>query len=175
MIAAIAGITVVVLRSGPRESEPLRSASQQLPQNIDVALKKARFQEIQDGLVVWELVAESVNYDKGEDRANLSNIRMEFQRNRSHGAVTVTADNGEFSSEAKIVRLNGHVHVITEDGASFKTDSIVYTGATAKFSTADPVIFRQQRLQLNAVGMDLNIKNQKSHFLSLVDASIISK
>jgi LPS export ABC transporter protein LptC len=175
VIAAIAGIAAVVLRSGFYGPEAVRSANQQLPHNIDVALKKARFLEIQDGLVVWELFAERVDYDKGEDKAYLSNIRMEFQHNRSHGAVTVTADSGEYSSVAKNVRLNGHVHVVTEDGASFKTDSIVYTGATAKFSTADPVIFRQQRLQLSAVGMDLNIKNQQSRFLSLVDATVISK
>jgi LPS export ABC transporter protein LptC len=175
VMAAIAGIAVVVFRSGPHGSESVRSANPQLPHNIDVALKKARILEIQDGLMVWELFAERVDYDKNGDKAYLSNIRMEFQHNGSHGAVTVTADSGEFSSEAKIVRLNGHVHVITEDGASFKTGSIVYTGAAAQFSTADPVIFRQQRLQLTAVGMDLNIKNQRSRFFSLVNASIISK
>lgn len=173
VMAAIAGIAVAVLRSDPHGSAPVRLANQQLPHNIDVALKKVRFSEIQDGLVVWELVAERVDYDKGGDKAYLSDVRMEFQHNRSHGAVTVAADSGEYSSVAKTVRLKGHVHVVTEDGASFKTGSIVYTGATAQFSTADPVIFRQQRLQLTAVGMDLGVKNQRARFMSSVDASIV--
>jgi LPS export ABC transporter protein LptC len=173
VIAAIISIAVVVLRNGPEGSAPELSAGQQLPHNIDVALKKARFSEIQGGLVVWELVAERVDYDKRGDTAYLSDIRMEFQHTRSQGAVTVTADRGEYSSSAKSVRLKGHVHVSTEDGASFKTDSIVYTGATSRFSTADPVIFRQQRLQLTAVGMDLGVKNQRARFYSSVDASIV--
>ena len=173
VVAAIIGIAAVVLRNGTHGSGPVPSADLQLPRNIDIALKNARFSEIQDGLVVWELVAERVDYDKGGDTAYLSDIRMEFQHNSSHGAVTVTADRGEYSSSAKTVRLNGHVHVVTEDGASFKTGSIVYTGATAQFTTADPVIFRQQRLQLTAIGMNLGVKNQRARFFSSVDASII--
>ena len=173
VIAAIIGIATVVLRNVPHGSVPVPSENQQLPHNIDVSLKQARFSEIQDGLVSWELVAERVDYDKEGDTAYLSDIQMEFQNNRSHGAITVTADKGEYSSAAKTVRLNGRVHVVTEDGASFKTSSIVYTGDTAQFSTAAPVVFQQQRLQLNAVGMDLGVKNQRAHFLSSIDASII--
>jgi LPS export ABC transporter protein LptC len=172
VIAAIAGITAVVLRNGPHGSAPVRPASQQLPHNIDVALKKARFSEIQGGLLVWELVAERVEYDKSGDTAYLTDIRMEFQRTRSHGMVTVTADRGEYLNSAKKVRLNGHVHVETEDGASFKTGSIVYAGVNAQFSTPDPVIFQQQRLQLTAVGMDLSVNNQRARFHSSVDAVI---
>ena len=172
VIAAIAGITVVVLRNDPHGSAPVKSASQQLPHNIDVALKKARFSEIQGDLLVWELVAERVDYDKSGDTAYLSDIRMEFQRTGSHGTVTVTADRGEYLSSAKNVRLNGHVYVVTEDGASFKTGSIVYTGSNAQFSTPDPVIFQQQRLQLTAVGMDLGVNSQRARFHSSVNAVI---
>lgn len=172
VMAAIIGIAAVVLRNDPHGSAPVRSANQQLPHNIDIALKQARFSEIQDGLVIWELVAERVNYDKSGDTAHLSDIRMEFQHTGSHGAVTATADNGEYFSSAKIVRLKGHVHVVTEDGASFEANSVVYSGESAQFSTADPVTFRQQKLRLTAVGMNFGVKNQQARFFSAVDASI---
>lgn len=175
VIAAIIGIAAVVLRDGPAGSAPELTVDRQLPHNIDVALKKARFSEMQDGLVVWELVAERVDYDKKGDTAYLSDIRMVFQRTRSQGAVTVTADSGEYSSLTKNVRLKGHVHVATEEGASFETGSIVYSGSASRFSTADPVTFRQQRLQLTAVGMDLGVKNQRASFHSSVNASISMK
>lgn len=172
VIAAIAGVSVVVFRNDQHESTPVRQTHQQLPHNIDVALKAARFSEIQDGLVVWELVAARVDYDKEGNTAYLSDVRMEFHRSRSHGTVTVIADSGEYSSSEKTVRLNGHVTVETEEGASFKTSSIVYSGATARFSTPDPVTFRQGRLQLNAIGMDLGVKNQKARFHSGIAATI---
>ena len=172
VIAAIIGIAVVVLRNAPGGSAPPRPANQPLPQNIDVALKNARFSEMQDGLVVWELVAEQVTYDKTGDTAYLSGIRMEFQRTASHGAITVTADSGEYSSREKNIRLKGNVHVVTEDGASFETGSIVYTGAADQFTTSDKVTFRQQRLRLTAVGMELGVKNQRARFYSAVDAAL---
>ena len=172
---AIISIVAVVLRNGSHGPVPVQSANRQLPHNIDVALKKARFSEIQDGLVEWELVAERVDYDKKGDTAYLSDIKMVFLHNRLHGAITVTADSGEYMSSEKIVRLNGHVHVVTEDNASFKTTSILYTGATERFSTADPVTFRQQRLQLTATGMDLGVKNQLARFYSSVDATLIHR
>jgi LPS export ABC transporter protein LptC len=172
VMAAIIGLVVAVLRDGSHGSAPARSLNQQLPHNIDIALKKARFSEIQDGLVVWELAAERAEYDKTGDVAYLSGINMEFMRSRSHGTVTVTADSGVYSSASKNIRLKGHVYVVTEDGARFKTDSIIYTGATAQFSTDDPVVFRQQRLQLTAVGMDLAVKSQRARFYSAVNAVI---
>ncbi len=171
-MAVIVAIAAVVLRNSPQGLSPVPSATQQLPHNIDVALKKARFSEIQDGLVAWELIAERAEYDKGGDMAYLSDIRMEFKQTKSHGAVTVTANNGVYSITTKTVRLNGQVHLITEDDASFKTESIVYNGVTAHFSTPDPVLFHQQRLQLAAVGMDLGVNNQRASFHSAVDAAI---
>jgi LPS export ABC transporter protein LptC len=170
---AIIGIAAVVFWNAPHGAAPEKNVTPQLPHNIDVALKKAHFSEIQDGVVAWELIAERVNYDKTGDRAYLSDVKMLFQRNKSHGAVTVTADNGEYSSKTKKILLNGHVHLVTEDGATFETNSIIYTGATEQFSTSDTVTFKQERLQLKAVGMDLGVKNQQAHFRSAVVATII--
>lgn len=172
VIAAMIGIVVVVLRDDHHRSDQVRSGDQQLPHNIDVALKQAQFSEIQDGAVVWKLVAERVDYDRKGDTAYLSAVLMEFPHSRTCGAVTVTADSGEYLSAKKIVRLKGHVHVVTEDGASFKTSSIVYTGVISQFSTNDPITFQQQRLLLNAVGMDFGVKKQQAHFYSAVAASI---
>ncbi|MDD2898487.1 MAG: LPS export ABC transporter periplasmic protein LptC [Desulfuromonadaceae bacterium] len=173
VITAITAIAVVIFRNDPQGAVPVLPVKQQLPRNIDVSLKKARFSEIQDGLVSWELVAERADYDKSGETAYLADIRMVFQSSGVHGAITVTADNGEYSAAVKTVRLKGNIRIVTEDRAHFETDSIVYTGTSARFSTADPVFFSQDRLQLHAVGMDLGVENQRAHFHSAVEASII--
>jgi LPS export ABC transporter protein LptC len=174
VMAAIIGIATVVFRNNTPETEPVLSTNQQLPQNIDIALKKARFSEIQDGILAWELIAERADYDKTGDTAYLKIIRMEFQKTPSQGAITVTADKGEYYSLKKDIYLQGNVHVVTEEGAIFDTESITYTGAIAQFTTKVPVTFRQQRMQLTAVGMDLGVKTQKAHFKSAVAASIVT-
>ncbi len=172
VMAAIIGIAVVVFRNVPHGSPSARPAEQQLPHHIDIALKKARFSEIQEGQVAWELVAERVEYDKRGDTAYLAGIKMDFQKRSSQGTVTVTADKGEYLSRERNVRLSGHVLVVTEEGARFSTDSLLYTGTTGRFTTAGSVHFRQERLQLDAVGMTLNVKNQQAHFSSAIEASV---
>lgn len=171
--AAIIGTVAVVFRHDSREVKPAPSVDQQLPQNIDIALKKARFTEIQNGLVVWELVSERAEYDKSGEIAYLKDIRLEFKKTPSQGAITVTADKGEYLSAKKDIHLAGHVHVVTDEDARFDTDSITYTGALDRFTTKVPVVFRQQRMQLTAVGMDYVVKSQKAHFKSAVAASIV--
>lgn len=169
---AFIGIVAVILRNGSHNQLPAQSALRQLPQNIDIALKKARFSEIRDGSVVWELVAERVDYDKSGEVAHLGGIKMDFVRNRSAGSITVTADRGDYFSNNRDVLLRGNVHVETEDGISFDTDSIDYKALKSQFKTAEKVEFSQQRLALTAVGMEMDVKSQQARFFKLVDATV---
>ena len=173
VITAIICIVIAISRNGSNQSAPVQSAFQELPQNIDLALKRAHFSEMKDGSIVWELVAERVEYDKSGEIAHLTGgIRMDFARSRAHGAIKVTADSGEYRSNSKNIKLRGKVRVLTEDGASFDTDSIDYTAAVSQLKTADAVAFRQERLTLNATGLEIDTKDQKTRFLKLVDATL---
>lgn len=172
VVAAFVGIAAVIFRSGSGDQAPEPKALQQLPKNIDIALKKARFSEIRDGSVVWELVAERVEYDKNGEVAHLGDIRMDFARSGTAGALTVTATQGDYFSASRDVRLRGAVHVKTESGVSFDTESIDYQAAKSRLKTADQVTFRQQRLTLRAVGMEMDVKNQRARFFRQIDARV---
>ncbi len=165
-------IVAVIYRNDSHDRLPVQSALQKLPRNIDIALKKARFSEIRDGSVVWELVAENVEYDKRGEVANLSEIRMDFVRSGTSGSITVTADRGKYFSNNNNIQLSGRVHVETENGIVFDTDSIEYRALESRFKTVDKVSFRQQRLTLSAVGLELGVKEQRVRFTSAIDATV---
>lgn len=171
VLTTIIGIVTAISMKGSKQALP-KSVLQQLPQNIDVAMHKARFTEMREGTAVWELVAERAEYDKSGEVAYLSGIRMEFAKTRSAGAVAVTAAQGEYSSKSRNVRLRGKVHVTTESGASVETESVDYLAATSQFRTAEPVVFRHQRLALAAKGMEFDVKDQKARFHQTVDATV---
>lgn len=172
--SAIIFIVIAITRNGSNRSAPVPSASQQLPQNIDIALKQARFDEIKDGLVDWELVAARVEYDKSGEVAYLTGgIQMDFMKNETRGAVKVTADSGEYRSNSKNIKMRGNVHVLTDDGVRFNTETIDYTAANSQFKTADIVTFHQERLSLKAKGMEMDVKDRQARFFSLVDATIV--
>lgn len=169
--AAIVGIVAAISLKGFRTTSP-KPVSQQLPQNIDVALQNARFTEMRDGITVWELVAEHAEYDKTGDVVYLSVIRMVYAKSRTNGSITLTASKGEYSNTSKNIRLRGNVHVVTESGMVFDTDSLDYLAESSQFRTADHVDFHHERLTLAAKGMELDAKTETSRFFKSVDAVV---
>jgi len=169
--AAIIGIVAAISLKGSRTdlSEPV---SKQLPQNIDVAMHNARFFEMRDGTIVWELLADRAEYDKTGEVVYLSGVHMVFAKTRTNGSITVTSSKAEYASTSKDVRLRGKVHVVTESGMVFDTESLDYLAEPALFRTAERVDFHHERLSLAAVGMELKVKTETSRFLKSIDAVV---
>ena len=172
--AAIVGIAAVISLKGLRTTSP-EPVSQQLPHNIDVVLHNARFMEMRDGATVWELVAERAEYDKTGDVAYLSDIHMVYAKSRSNGSITLTASKGEYSNTSKNIRLRGKVHVVTESGITFDSESLDYLAGPSLFQTADRVDFHHERLTLAATGMEFYAKTETSRFFKSIDAVVKGK
>jgi len=172
VVTAIIGIVAVISRNDSHGVPPVRSAFQQLPRNIDIALHKARFSEMHDGSVVWVLDAERVEYDKSGELAHLNSISMNFLRSGVAGTILLNADQGDFNAASKNMRLRGNVHVQTGEGATFDTSAIEYDAAGSQLSTTAQVIFRQQRLTLKAAGMIMSVDDQHVRFTSPLDATV---
>jgi LPS export ABC transporter protein LptC len=171
VVTATIGIVAAISLKGSKSAPPV-PVSQQLPHNIDVALNNARFTEMREGKVVWELVADRTAYDKNGDRAYLSGIRMEFAKTGSAGTIVVTAATGEYSISSRNVKLRGRVRVVTEDGAIFETEYLEYLAARSRFTSMKPVNFHHQRLKLTATGMDLDVKDHTARFHQPVEATV---
>jgi len=169
--AAIIGIVAAISLKGFRTTLP-EPVSKQLPQNIDVALHKARFTEMHEGTAVWELVAERAEYDKTGEVVYLTDIHMVYAKSRTNGSITLTASKGEYSNSTKNIRLRGMVHVVTDSGMVFDTESLDYQADSSLFRTADHVDFRHDRLSLAATGMEFYAKTESSHFFKSVDAVV---
>ena len=171
ILAGIVFIMVAIFLKGSKRVSP-EPISQPLPRNIDIALNNALFTEMRDGKALWELVAERAEYDKTGDTAYLTGIKMKFAKTATAGTITVTAAKGEYSTKNKDVKLRGKVHVITDDGVTFDSESIDYQAAHSRFTTDAAVTFRQQRLALGALGMFMDVTEQKAHFKSAAHATI---
>jgi LPS export ABC transporter protein LptC len=167
----IIGIVAAISFKGSRTALP-EPVSQQIPQNIDVALHNARFTDMRDGVIVWELVADRAEYDKTGDIAYLTDVHMVFAKTHSNGTITVTSSKGEYSNASRNVRLRGKVHVVTESGMVFDTESLDYQAGPSLFRTVERVDFRHERLSLAAIGMELYVKTETSHFFKSIEAVV---
>jgi LPS export ABC transporter protein LptC len=127
---------------------------------------------MREGVTVWELIAERAEYDKTGDLAYLSDVKMVFAKSGSNGNITVTAAKGEYVNASRNVSLRGKVHVVTESGIIFDTESLDYLAGPALFRTAERVDFKHERLSLAAMGMEMDVKTETSHFLKSIDAVV---
>jgi len=168
---AIIGIVAAISLKGSRSALP-EPVSKQLPQNIDVALHNARFFEMRDGVTVWELVADRAEYDKTGEVVYLSDVHMVFSKTRTNGTITVTSVKGEYSNASRNVRLRGKVHVVTESGMIFDTESLDYLAGESLFRTTERVQLHHERLLLTAIGMELFVKTELSRFFKSIDAVV---
>lgn len=169
-LAIIAIVTAITFKGS--HTAPPESVSKQLPQNVDVALHNAHFTEMREGATVWELFAVRAEYDKSGDVAFLSDVHMVFAKSGSNGTITVTSSKGEYANTSKNVRLRGKVHIVTESGMVFDTESLDYIASASKFRTSERVDFHHERLSLAAIGMELDVNTEKSHFLKSIDAVV---
>jgi LPS export ABC transporter protein LptC len=170
---ACVGIVAAISFKGSRTAPP-EPASKQLPQNIDVSLNDARFTEMRDGIVVWEMVASRADYDKNGENAFLDDVKMVFTKSHSNGTITVTASRGEYANASKNIRLQGKVHVVSESGMTFDSESLDYLAGPALFRTIDRVEFHHERLSLVAIGMEMDVKSEKNRFFKSIDAVVES-
>lgn len=171
VVTAICGIVAAILLNGSK-SVPPEPVSQQPSPSVDLVLRNARFTEVRNGATVWTIVAERAEYSKEGEVARLSGIRMVFAKKHALGAMTVTADRGTYSTKSKNVGLRGKIHMTTDSGIVFDTNTLDYLASASRFVTADSVTFRQKRMRLTAQGMDLDVDDQVAHFHSAVNAVV---
>lgn len=171
VVAAVAAMAGTILWNRP-SSVPQRPVASQMPPNIDVALRKARFTEVLQGNVVWELVADRAEYDKQGETAFLTGITMEFAGNGPPGKISLRAASGQYSTKTRNVSLRGDVLVQTANGARFRSQQVDYVAEGFRLITRETVVFEHQRLALTAVGMEMDIRRQVARFGSKVDASV---
>ena len=75
-VVAIIALSFTLFRSDSGRKVSARSVGEPLPRSIDITLKRARFSEIRNGELVWELAAARVDYDASGELAYLSGIAV---------------------------------------------------------------------------------------------------
>lgn len=171
-LVVIGIIATVSFNTKSSSLTPTPAPQQTLPNNVDIALNNAHFTEMRGAIVAWELVATNATYSKKGDLAALRSIIMTFPATKSAGKCTVTAREGTYSNTTKNVTLKGNVHVETENGASFDTETLDYNATRSLFTTNEIIHCKQAKMILTARGMELDVKHQKARFLKEIDAVI---
>lgn len=172
IVASVAIGGAIVLKQF-RAAAP-ESSPRNLPPQIDMAMTQLRFSEMRDDAKLWELVADSADYDKDGGRAKLRKLRLEIYDKKAGGAV-VTSETGYYTESANQVVFQGNVHTVTKKGLVMDTDELAYNTKTGMLFTKRPVTVKDGRLTLKGTGMELATRDEKVRFPGRVEAVLEGK
>lgn len=136
-------------------------------------IKDFRQAGVERGRKVWEVAGEEANYLKAEKEAFLKKPRFVYYHENG-GSVEAKANEGHLfltDQEMEKLQLLGAIE-IKYQGFVAQMDEIVYLKSTNQALTPGKVILKGEGLELEGVGMELSLEDQKFRILENVKTKL---
>jgi LPS export ABC transporter protein LptC len=142
-----------------------------LPDEADFHIKDFVFTEVGKEKEKWEVRAETAEYNKKENLAELTNVHIKLTT--AEGKVfEMTGDRGRIQTEAKTGEITGNVGIVSDAGDRFSTQSLRFSDREKTISTDDAITMENRQMKIQAVGLTVNITSGELKLLSGVRAKI---
>lgn len=139
----------------------------------DLKLDRVHYTETREGVKEWELEAASAVYFKEKNTIVLDKVRVVFYGKEQESYVLV-GEKGKFNTETKVIEVYEGVKIDSSDGYHLRTGSLKYQSEQRELTTGDPVEMRGPDLQVNGVGMILELNGQRVKILGGVTTTLSS-
>ncbi|SEM26386.1 LPS export ABC transporter protein LptC [Syntrophus gentianae] len=166
VLLILAGIVYTVTEKTPRKT-PLKIMDDQ----VDLQVMNVHYTEATEEGVTWEVHADSAQYRKKENLAVFKSPKIKLMMPNGRSFV-LSGKEGYLHQDSKDMELSGDVQLASNNGDSFKTDLLKYSGSEKRCYTNSPVSFRNSRIQVDAKGMSISLKDEHLSLLSGVKAYI---
>ena len=142
-----------------------------LPDEADFHIRDFVFTEVGSNQEKWEIRAKTAEYDKKKNHAQFDDVKIKMTT--AEGRVfEMTGDRASMETDSKTVEMTGNVVVISDSGDRFSTDQLRYSDKQKKLSTESPLWMKNERMEIEAVGMTVDINRGELALLSRVRAKI---
>lgn len=132
-------------------------------------IKDFRRSKIEQGRKVWEVAGEEARYLKANKEAILKKPRFVFY-DKNGGSIEATANEGHLfltDQEMEKMQLLGAIE-IKYQGFIAQMDEVVYLKNTNRVLTPGKVTLKGEGLELEGIGMELSLEDQRVHILENV-------
>jgi len=151
------------------EKTPRKTPLKIMDDQVDLQVMKVHYTEATEEGVKWEVNADSAQYRKKENLAVFKNPKIKLMM--PNGRIFVLSGNeGFLHQDSKDMEISGDVRLVSNNGDSFKTDSLKFSGREKRFFTTSPVSLKNSRIQIDAKGMSISLQDEHLSLLSEVKA-----
>lgn len=165
----LAGLTVGLVRFHHLKRDP-EAALALLPENSDVSLDNVHHVATREGVKEWSLDAESVRYNKLENRSILKGVTITFFLKNGE-TVQVTGHEGVFFTDTKNMVISGNV-VVRNGSNEMTTERLRYDHKSRAVSTDAPIVMQGDGVRLTGNNMIFSFVSEQTTLWGDVDAVI---
>jgi LPS export ABC transporter protein LptC len=139
----------------------------------DLKLDRVHYTETREGMKEWELEAASAVYYREQNIIALEKVRATFYGKNQESYVLV-GEKGRFNTQTKVIEVYDGVKVDSSLGYQLRTQSLRYQADQKELSTSDPVEMKGPDIQVEGVGMVVELNRQCLRILGGVTTTLSS-
>jgi LPS export ABC transporter protein LptC len=153
------------------------SGKKDLPASPDAAadlkLNRVHYTETREGMKEWELEAASAVYYREKDTIVLEKVRGIFYGKNQESYVLV-GERGRFNTQTKEIEVYDGVEIDSSHGYHMRTKSLKYRADQRELTTSDPVEIKGPDMQVEGVGMVVELNRESLKILGGVTTTLSS-
>jgi LPS export ABC transporter protein LptC len=159
LILAGALATIVALRYRP--AVDLAEVVKALPSGVDLALQDINYTHSEAGVARWRLVAKQVQHRSEPQGMVVADLQLTFFDAAGLEQGTLTARNGQVDADFSVVEVRGEVQIVSRNGYTLQTEHLTYRQQDRSIRTDAPVKLVSKEMQLDGVGLTLDLATQR--------------
>ena len=139
----------------------------------DLKLDRVHYTETREGVKEWELEAASAVYYREQNTLTLEKVRATFYGKNQETYVLV-GERGRYNTQTKVIEAFDGVVVDSSSGYQLRTQGLRYEADQRELRTSDPVEIKGPDMQIEGVGMVVELNRQFMKILGGVTATLTS-
>jgi len=126
----------------------------------NVGLQQINFVQVKNGIKLWELKAEAVEYQQPKNLVSFKKVTLTYFP-KDDKPVSLVGNLGRLDTQTKNIFIEGEVVISTPDGYELKVPFLNYRDDLREVSTKGAFTFKGPDLFLDGEGMTMNLDSQK--------------
>lgn len=125
-----------------------------------VGLQEINFMQVKDGVKLWELKAEAVEYQQPKNMVSFKKVTLTYFP-KDDQPITLVGNLGNLDTKTKNIFIEGEVVISTPEGYELKVPSLHYQDDIREISSDATFTFKSRAILLDGQGMTMNLDSQK--------------
>jgi LPS export ABC transporter protein LptC len=125
-----------------------------------VGMEEIDFVQVKDGVKLWELKAESVEYQQTQNLVSFKKVSLTYFPKKDN-SIHLVGNLGKLDTKTKNIFMEGEVVISTPDGYELKVPSLYYQDDKREVTTEGMVSLKGPAISLDGQGLTMNLDSQR--------------